>query len=360
MRPSKVSIRPDISAKPSANLFSTGLKSAAEQLTFDHPIEAGEVFLNSEGEAMEVDGGNNVSSPRSSTPSTPTMTNSGQAPTRKSGDSLFVPEDVPMQTTEGSGDASSDAEEKWPWATGLTAQGERIMAYRTHGRGYRCAVETEKGNGVFRLQSGMECGGFELTQYLKQEGIRQFAPPETRRKWTFEHRDDFKGIWRMAVSDYKTHNPSSKTGRRKDPEAWCFANWTWGIEDITVSDLRKVIGAQSADAAIRTHCNKNKSTPPMDQTPQQVLVKATTEKNFGGGLKQVSYDANHPGESPKVKTEKDGATVGEDFSVGFRELREELRLLREKVEMVDELEKATTTLALVVRKLVEKVGVSAD
>ena len=113
-----------------------------------------------------------------------------------------------MQTTEGSGDASSEAEEKWPWTTGLTAQGKRIMAYRAHGRGYRCAVETEKGNEVFRLRSGMECGGLEVKQYLTQEGIRQFAPPETGRKWTFEDRDGFKGIWRMAVSEYKTSTSS--------------------------------------------------------------------------------------------------------------------------------------------------------
>jgi hypothetical protein len=54
---------------------------------------------------------------------------------------------------------------KWPWTIGLTAAGERIMAYRTHGKGHRCIVETAKGNPTFTIKSGAECGLLEVQQY---------------------------------------------------------------------------------------------------------------------------------------------------------------------------------------------------
>jgi hypothetical protein len=114
------------------------------------------------------------------------------------------------------------------------------------GKGHRAIVEPEKDSKVFNVRSGMECGGFEMKRYLAQEGILQLKPLATRKKWSYEHQSDFVKLWYLATSDYKTHNKDSKSGgRRKDPEAWGFVQWIEGFEEITVSNLRKVIGLKA-------------------------------------------------------------------------------------------------------------------
>jgi hypothetical protein len=144
--------------------------------------------------------------------------------------------------TENTDGAASDAKEAWPWPTGLTYDRKRIMAYRTHSRGYRAIVEPERGSEVFDIRSRMERGGFEMNRYLVQEGRLQLKHPATRRKWLYEHRSDFVKLWYLATPDYKTHNKDSNSGgRRKDSKAWGFVQWNWGFEEIIVSDLRKVI-----------------------------------------------------------------------------------------------------------------------
>jgi hypothetical protein len=321
-----------------ANVVSTGLDSAIIQYRSAEPVTTGAEFTDAHGEPMETDGNDNQGN---------------NSDTENNSSSLFVQKDERMQTSESTDGAASDAEEAWPWSTGLTHDGKRIMAYRTHGKGYRAIVEPEKNSKVFDIRSGMECGGFEMKRYLAQEGILQLKPPATRKKWSYEHRSDFVKLWYLATSDYKTHNKDSKSGgRRKDPEAWGFVQWTEGFEEIVVSDLRKVIGRESADAAIRAICKENNHTAPMEKRPQQIIVK-TTPKMFAETRVPAVFDAAE--QRPETTTEQVKPEAGLELSSVLSEINKKLDLLEKRVNMVDELSKNTTLLTQMVAKLAEKI-----
>jgi hypothetical protein len=343
-----------------ANVVSTGLDSAIIQYRSAEPVTTGAEFTDAHGEPMETDGNDNQGN---------------NSDTENNSSSLFVQKDERMQTSESTDGAASDAEEAWPWSTGLTHDGKRIMAYRTHGKGYRAIVEPEKNSKVFDIQSGMECGGFEMKRYLAQEGILQLKPPATRKKWSYEHRSDFVKLWYLATSDYKTHNKDSKSGsRRKDPEAWGFVQWTEGFEEIVVSDLRKVLGRESADAAIRAICKENNHKVPIEKRPQQIIVKTTAnmfaetrvketqlDPGLGRNLQYVSgsskpavFDAAEQG--PETKTEQVKPEAGLELSSVLSEINKKLDLLEKRANKVDELSMNVATLTQIVAKLAEKVG----
>ncbi|KAJ4335195.1 hypothetical protein N0V95_008975 [Ascochyta clinopodiicola] len=285
------------------------------------------------------------------------------------------------QTSGNTDSAASTTSEAWPWVTDLTHDGKRIMAYRTHGRGHRAVVEGVRGGAVLDIRSGMQCGGTEMKRCLAQEGIKQLNPPATRRKWSYEQRSDFRRLWYIALSDYKTHNSDSKSGScRKDPEAWAFVEWDWGFEEITVSDLRKVVGRESADAAIRTICEANNCIAPMELRPQQIIIKTTADMFTGDRLKQTHFDAGSGGDLPHVSDHSKQAAhdalppkqppntnigqvepnAGLDLSSVLREMNRKLDLPEDEVKIVDELSKNTTVLAQIVDKLATKVGITMD
>jgi hypothetical protein len=335
-----------------ANVVSTGLDNAIIQYRSVEPVKTGAEFVNADGDAMDVDEDDSQSN------------NSDTGNNSRS-----------QQTSESTDGAASDTKEAWPWSTGLTYDGKRIMAYRTHGKGHRAIVEPEKDSKVFDIRSGMECGGFEMKRYLAQEGILQLKPLTTRKKWSYEHRSDFVKLWFLATSDYKTHNKDSKSGgRRKDPEAWGFVQWTEGFEEITVSDLRKVIGRESADAAIRAICEESNRTAPMEKRPQQIIVKTTAnmfaetrvketqlDPGLGRNLQYVSgsskpavFDAAEQG--PETKTEQVKPEAGLELSSVLSEINKKLDLLEKRANKVDELSMNVATLTQIVAKLAEKVG----
>jgi hypothetical protein len=321
------------------NVVSAGLDNAIIPYRSAEPVTTGAEFADAHGEPMQINENDNQGN---------------NSDTGNNSSNLFVQKDERMQTSESTDGAASDAEEAWPWSTGFTHDGKRIMAYRTHGKGYRAIVEPEKNSKVFDIRSGMECGGFEMKRYLAQEGILQLKPPATRKKWSYEHRSDFVKLWYLATSDYKTHNKDSKSGgRRKDPEAWGFVQWTEGFEEITVSDLRKVIGRESADAAIRAICKKNNHTAPMEKRPQQITVK-TTPKMFAETRVPAVFDAAE--QRPETKTEQVKPEAGLELSSILSEINKKLGLLEKRVDMVDELSKNVTSLTLMVAKLADKVG----
>jgi hypothetical protein len=204
----------------------------------------------------------------------------------------------------------------WPWPTGLTAAGKRIMAYRPHGRGNRCAVETEPGSPVFTIMSGSEVGLLQLQQYLAMPGIKKMADPKTRRKWTHEFRKDFKKLEWMAIAIYKIHDPFSKTRGFRAPESWCGAQWTWGPEDLTTSELTRVLGETSAEAVINKICAENERTPPANVKPEKILQKPTKqdikrmaaarEPSIGGDT-AVDDDDSPQSEPPKNAGKTDPA-----------------------------------------------------
>ncbi|KAG9186442.1 hypothetical protein G6011_09550 [Alternaria panax] len=321
------------------------------------PVTTGADFVDAHGDPMETDGNDSQGN---------------DSNTENDSSSIFVPEDEQMRTSESTDGEALDTKEAWPWATGLTHDGKRIMAYRTQGRGHRAIVEPEKYSEVFDIRSGMECGGLEMMRYLAQEGILQLKPPATRRNWSYKHRGDFVKLCYLATSDYKTHNKDSKSGgRRKDPEAWGFVQWTWGFEEIVVSDLRKVIGRESADAAIRAICKKSNHTAPMEKRPQQIIVKTTRIKGtqldtgLGRDFQHVS-GSSKPAVSDvaeqrlETKTEQVKPEAGFELSSVLSEINKKLDLLEEKVDKVDELSNSTAILSQIVAKLAQQVGLKMD
>jgi len=139
------------------------------------------------------------------------------------------------------------------------------MAYRKQGQGHRCIVETEKGKPVFTIKSGAECGLLEGKQYLKLAGIKCLPPADkNRRRWTKEYRGGFEELLWVALAPRKSHNPFSKSGGWREPEVWCGVKWKWGVEELTRSELQRVISSGSADARINRMCEQNGHTPPGD------------------------------------------------------------------------------------------------
>ena len=203
---------------------------------------------------------------------------------------------------------------EWSWPTGLTANEERIMAYRTHGKGHRCWVETDASVPIYQIRSGASCGRLEVEKYLQLPGIRQLPRPKTR-DWSFKQRSHFEEITCLALSEYGTHNPFSKTGRRRDPESWCGVKWSWGYSELPTSDLRKVLGRTSADTKIRDFCAKYNRIPPMDLKPNFVLEKPEEKGAYGmqpGVLHPKPEDSNEvspPREDIKPPAEVDEKAI---------------------------------------------------
>jgi hypothetical protein len=277
--------------KVSCLLYRLELKASAEALGFNDDIEIGESFLNADGTEMNSDEENEELSDEPQSPdvhvsnqedSDAHMSDQESPDVRMSdqedSDVHMSDQDNPVPSVEANESTQSRQKSRgttsdWPWKTGLTAAGERIMAYRQHGKGFRCAVETEPGNPVFKIQSASSCGKLEVERYLQMEGIKQMTSPEERRKWTYKDRMRYKELNWLAVADYGTHNPFSKTGATRDPETWCFITSDSGFVDLMASDLRRVISPASADSAIRNLCEEHDATPPMDKTPEIVLTK---------------------------------------------------------------------------------------
>jgi hypothetical protein len=94
-----------------ANVVSTGLDNAMIPYRSVEPVKTGAEFANADGEPMDVD------------------ENDSQGNNSDTGNNSSS-----QQTSESTDGAASDTKEAWPWATGLTHDGKRIMAYRTHGK----------------------------------------------------------------------------------------------------------------------------------------------------------------------------------------------------------------------------------
>jgi hypothetical protein len=241
---------------------------------------------------------------------------------------------------------TTSAAVEWPWTTGLTAASERIMAYRPSGRGHTCVVETgPKEKPIYVFKSGQEAGLLELRQYMKLPGIKRLSDPETKRRWSYKDRDSFKELLWVAVARYKNHDP---TKRGRSPEALCCTMFDWGLELLPRTELQKVIGNASADQRIGNYCTEVGVTPPWDVEPEnrvprkkkgmENVVEASTEtKAMENKLAAIESQVQTSLESLVDKMEKRMASTE---------------------EKVDKLDKSATSLAMIVEKLVAKVGLS--
>jgi hypothetical protein len=153
-----------------------------------------------------------------------------------------------------------------------------------------------KGKPVFTIKSGAECGLLEGKQYLKLAGIKCLPPADkNRRRWTKEYRGAFEELLWVALAPRKSHNPFSKSGGWREPEVWCGVKWKWGVEELTRSELQRVISSGSADARINRMCEQNGHTPPGTRTG---FEKAD---EHGYGADESGGDLNPPTDAGRSK-----------------------------------------------------------
>ena len=65
-------------------------------------------------------------------------------------------------------------------------------------------------------------------------------------------------------------------GSHRDLEGWCDAMWKWGLEELPMSALRRLLGGDSADAEIGKFCDYNRKAP--NRTPEFFPTKAPNVK----------------------------------------------------------------------------------
>ena len=239
--------------------------------------------------------------------------------------------------------------------TGRTIHGEQILEYRKHGKlGHRCIVETKPGCPVFEIKSGREVGLKELQDFIGMDGVKPLTE-KRRGNWTYKDRDAIARVKYVAVSDYKTHNPYSKTGAMRDPEAQVWVELkNGGIEQMTNADLRRVLGEASADGRVEKLCADNGFTPPHLKKPETVLKKPTKQdRERVSRTENSSSDANDAsGLSPK----RNEATLESLLA----KMDQRMDNMEKKFEKVDKLEAMVTPLASIVEGLVKQTGFKFD
>jgi len=240
---------------------------------------------------------------------------------------------------------------EWKWTTGQTAAGERIMAYRKQGTGYRCVVETKKGSPVFTFKSGSECGALEFDQYLKMGGIWKLSPADKQHKWTKEYRGNFISVDWVAYAPRKSHNPFSKSRGFRAPEVLCGVTWTWGFESLSISELRRVISQGSADARIDKLCEANGHISP-EEAEEVVRIQMSTKMMPIKQEDNSNVWADAGSSKVNERRQKRNSKKPTDSSVED--------LLTQMDRRMAKMEDAVTPLALVVAALVKETGLKIN
>lgn len=152
---------------------------------------------------------------------------------------------------------------EYPWPTAIAADGSLIVGVRRHGRfGLQVCVETEENDGriIRRLESASDVGLFEVERYTNTQGFKNLADGQTQ--WSFRDRGDFDELLWVALSQTKLKNTAAG---KKDPSTDCCVKFRKrGIQMLTKSSLAKVLGPASANAQIRSVCQRDQITPPWE------------------------------------------------------------------------------------------------
>ncbi|KAI9772436.1 MAG: hypothetical protein M1840_000639 [Geoglossum simile] len=235
---------------------------------------------------------------------------------------------------------------KYPWATGVTAEGEPIIAHRLKtslGRaiGFTCVVETQGPKGlVYKFKPGAEIGRIELNRYLELTGIKILAEKDEDGKrlkvWTYKDFEYFEDILWFAIAPLHTATAGM---RRKDPETLACVKFRYGLELLSRSELLNVIGKKSTEAHIEKYCGEMDLTPPWAVEPDIIRL---TERLVALENKISGFDTLKPGE-----------TSLRDI---LAKLENRMASVEQKLSKVDKIEKASIGLATLVDVLCEKVG----
>ena len=211
------------------------------------------------------------------------------------------------QSATAFGDAASSADQgvmvtfnpappvrpDFPWTCGTTATGDRIIACwkwasarGTNSSASSLVVETVKGNKlIYLIESGEDCGLFDVARYLAMPGIRQInVPADQRKRWTYKDRLDFVDLEFVASARYKTHHAESNL---KSPTSLCAVRMKTGLELMIASDFIRMLGEMSAKIRIANYCKKVGTTPPWNIKPE-LVVSGPKKKKLKETLAQIS------------------------------------------------------------------------
>ncbi|SPO02446.1 uncharacterized protein DNG_05119 [Cephalotrichum gorgonifer] len=158
----------------------------------------------------------------------------------------------------------------YPWATGKTAEGSTIVHFRPVGRGHRVCVEAEEeGRLIRRLVAASEVQ-FDR-EYLKN-GKNAAAGQNT---WSINDRGDFLELLWVTFPQMKRKNIAA---RKMDAQVDCCVKFkTKGINILTVSSLRRVLGKDIANSNIAGVCTRDGFAPPWHTGPISIVYDPTAK-----------------------------------------------------------------------------------
>ncbi|KDN65748.1 hypothetical protein CSUB01_07529 [Colletotrichum sublineola] len=149
----------------------------------------------------------------------------------------------------------------YPWPTDKADDGSVIIGVRKQGTGHRVLIgRQENDRTIYRLEAASEVGSSRVTQYKAMEGFKKLEKGQS--EWTKEDRDDFKELLWVTKSQTKRKNTAAG---KKNASADCCVNFKQkGIQILTLSSLRRVLGHGDANKMIKEVCERDGFLPPWE------------------------------------------------------------------------------------------------
>ncbi|KDN68706.1 hypothetical protein CSUB01_11678 [Colletotrichum sublineola] len=145
------------------------------------------------------------------------------------------------------------------WWTTDKDESSIIIGVRKQGTGHRVLIgRPENGRTIYRLEAASEVGLGRVDQYTKKKGFKELAKGQS--EWSYKDRDDFEGLLWVTRSQTKRKNTAAG---KKDASADCCVKFKQkGIQILTLSSLRRVLGHGDANNKIEEVCERDGFPPP--------------------------------------------------------------------------------------------------
>ena len=143
-----------------------------------------------------------------------------------------------------------------PWPTGWARDEAAIVDMQRRDNDQQVCLEVTEPDDrvVCKLKPGSEVGFSSVTPSGGEKGWEN--PADDQSLWTSKNRDDFEEF--VTVAERR-----SLYGNTRDPNADCCVRFrSRGIQMLTVSSFRKVLGKKDADAQIEEICSRDGILPP--------------------------------------------------------------------------------------------------
>ncbi|KAK2051944.1 hypothetical protein LY76DRAFT_672935 [Colletotrichum caudatum] len=196
----------------------------------------------------------------------------------------------------------------YPWLTDKADDGSVIIGARKQGGfGKRVCIEREEdGRIIRRLEAASEVGLSRVDTYWNTEGFKNLADGQS--EWTYKDRDDFEELLWVTKSQTKRKNTAAG---KKDASADCCVKFTkQGIQILTLSSLRRVLGHGDANNEIEKVCKRDGFRPPwkagnISEFYDESVVEKDAAKRRALADAQAASPAKNRLSQPKQSLDKD-------------------------------------------------------